>query len=268
MKVVIFCGGMGNQLFLYSFYEYLRNNVDKNLYACFLDSSEHNGLEVNRYFETDIRFSTIMYFIYWILNSLRYRLKSQILAELFVDEEKYTGKYPFFYRGVWQDKKYLNDHICFKPLSLSDRNATVKRMLLATNSVAIHIRRGDYLSDKNKMIYWNLTDTSYYEQAISYVKTKLDNCSFFIFSNDMTWVKAHLPIEDACYVDWNEGKDSVYDMYLMSLAKANIIANSTFSFWGGYLNKRAELCIYPLKWYKEESGNTNPDIFPENWIGL
>lgn len=179
MKVVIFCGGLGNQLFLYSFYEYLRNNVDKNLYACFLDFCEHNGLEVNRYFETNIRFSTIMYFIYWILNSLRYRLKSQILAELFVDEDRYVGKHPIFYRGIWQDKQYLNDKICFKALPLSERNAFVKRMLLVTNSVAIHIRRGDYLSGKNKSIYWDLTDSRYYEQVISYVKAKFGASGFF-----------------------------------------------------------------------------------------
>ena len=69
-------------------------------------------------------------------------------------------------------------------------------------------------------------------------------------------------------MDWNNGKDSAYDMYLMSQAKIVVMANCTFSFLAAYLNKRAALCIYPSKWYHEESGLTNPDIFPEEWIRI
>ena len=70
------------------------------------------------------------------------------------------------------------------------------------------------------------------------------------------------------FIDWNKGNDSIYDMYLMSLAKVNIIANSTFSFWAAYLNRRSELTIYPSRWYQKGSGLKNPDIFPDEWIGL
>lgn len=157
MRVIVFGAGLGNQLFYYSFYEYLRHNIDNNLYAFFLDAGEHNGLEVNQYFETHIRFSSIMYFLYRILRSLRYRLKSRILAELFVDEGKYTGKYPFFYRGVWQDKKYLNDGLIrYKDMALSTQNDTVKKKMHSCNSVAIHIRRGDYLLPVYEKMYWHL----------------------------------------------------------------------------------------------------------------
>lgn len=268
MKAVVLHAGLGNQLFHYSFFKYLKNNIDSHTFAFFLDFGEHNGYELSDFFQTDIRLSKIAYCLYRIINSLRYRLNSQTLSDLFVYEGKFIGKNPLFYYGDWQDKKYLNNAICFKDLPLSDRNANIKRMLLKGNSVAIHIRRGDYLSMNNKGLYWNLSETNYYQQAIAYVKARFDNCSFFVFSDDMPWVKSHLKMEYACYVDWNKGKDSAYDMYLMSQANAIVIANSTFSFWAGYLNRRAALCIYPLKWYHEESGLTNPDIFPEGWIGL
>lgn len=269
MKVVVFSGGLGNQLFHYSFYEYLRYNVDKNLYAFYLDFGEHNGLEINRYFETNIRFSSIMYFLYRILSSLRYRLKSRILAELFVDEEKYTGKYPFFYRGVWQDKKYLNDGLIrYKDMALSVQNDTVRKEMLSCNSVAIHIRRGDYSLPVFEKRYWHLENTDYYQKSIEYVSKKYERCSFFVFSDDIEWCKTNLGLLDAYYVDWNKGNDSIYDMYLMSQAKVNIIANSTFSFWAAYLNQKAELTIYPLRWYQEGCGITNPDIFRDEWIGF
>ena len=76
-----------------------------------------------------------------------------------------------------------------------------------------------------------------------------------------------MKIDNAVYIDWNTGEESYIDMYLMTLSKANIIANSTFSYWGAYLNVNQPIVIYPQKWRFSESKGML-DIFPDNWIGL
>ena len=89
----------------------------------------------------------------------------------------------------------------------------------------------------------------------------------FVFSDDIPWCKSNLNIHDAVFVDWNTGEDSYIDMYLMKHTKANIIANSTFSYWGAYFNANHPLVIYPKKWKYSESEEAL-DIFPDNWIGM
>ena len=109
---------------------------------------------------------------------------------------------------------------------------------------------------------------SYYDKAISIIREKIIDPQFFVFSDDIDWARNNLSIEDAHYIDWNNGDDSIFDMYLMSQAKMNIIANSTFSFWGAYLNKNSPLVVYPKKWFNNDCGVKVPDIFPNTWIGI
>ena len=171
--------------------------------------------------------------------------------------------------GVWQDKKYLvNVDIPFKKLILSDRNRGIQEIIMREDSIAIHIRRGDYLKPQYVGRYVHLCETDYYKRALEVAKGISPNYTCFFFSDDIKWVKEHFAIEGAYYVDWNKGNDSFYDMYLMSHAKVNIITNSTFSFWAARLNRRATLVIYPLSWYSDNSDFVNPDIFPQCWIGL
>ena len=178
----------------------------------------------------------------------------------------------YSYRSLAR-KKYMNSGgvIKYRDLKLSDRNNVIKQKMFGCNSVAIHIRRGDYLSPDFYNLYWHLEDTGYYQNALELVRNRFGTYSLFVFSDDMEWCKANLAspfLDEVIFIDWNKGDDSIYDMYLMSHAKANVIANSTFSFWGAYLNRRSELTIYPVRWYAEGSGFVNPDIFPQGWIGL
>ena len=88
-----------------------------------------------------------------------------------------------------------------------------------------------------------------------------------VFSDDIEWVKSNLHYEDMTFVDWNTGADSWQDMYIMSQCKYNIIANSTFSWWGAWLNKTPDkIVIAPKQWMKEETNQS--DIIPETWIRL
>lgn len=93
---------------------------------------------------------------------------------------------------------------------------------------------------------------------------KFHRPTFFVFSDDIPWVKKNMSIPDAYYIDWNKHEDSYLDMYLMSQCKANIIANSTFSFWGAILGNEKEMVIRPKRWI----GNDVPDIFPSSWFSI
>lgn len=268
MKIVEFGGGLGNQLFAYMYYMYIRATTDKRVYAVY-HFKDHNGFELCKYFDAQIKMNAFSLFLVKLLGHISWKYHSKIADSFFIKEDKKGWKWSFICRGIWQNKKYFKkEAIQFKDLPLSERNKVIKHKMLNCNSVAIHIRRGDYLSPQYYNWYWHLDETDYYQKAIEHVKKKFENCSFFVFSDDIAWCKENMKFEDANYIDWNKGDDSVYDMYLMSLAKVNVIANSTFSFWGAYLNKNSEMTIYPNRWYREDFPCENPDIFPADWIGL
>lgn len=135
-----------------------------------------------------------------------------------------------------------------------------------TNSVFIHVRRGDYLKDRNIDIFGNVCTKDYYEKAFAEIESKIEDPQYFIFSNDIEWIEANFNIPNAHIVSWNQGADSYLDLYLMCHCKNAIIANSTFSYWGAYLVTDKNVVVYPKKWYN--SGVEAPDIAPSNWIGL
>jgi len=269
MKLLFFHSGVGNQLFHYCFYKYLEEKYGKCIYGAFM-GNEHNGYELEKYFDVRVKMPCFSLFLLKIVERLRNRFR--LLSYLYVFEAEGNSilKWGLFYKGDWQDKKYLNAgrSIRFKNFALSSANDAIKTKILSCNSVAIHIRRSDYISAECYNRYWHLEDTDYYQKAIEYVKSRFENYSIFVFSDDIEWCKENMSLTDTFFIDWNKGNDSIYDMYLMSLAKVNIIANSTFSFWAAYLNRRSELTIYPSRWYQKGSGLRNPDIFPDEWIGL
>jgi len=124
------------------------------------------------------------------------------------------------------------------------------------------------LQPPHNKLFAGICTLEYYQNAIEICKSQCEDLVYFIFSDDIPWAKNNLKQENAYYIDWNIGNDSIYDMYLMSHAKMNIIANSTFSFWGAFLNKQSCMTIYPQKWFNEGCGVPVPDIFPDAWIGI
>jgi len=144
----------------------------------------------------------------------------------------------------------------------------IRDYIAAENTISVHIRRGDYLVGNNKWIYGDICTQKYYVNAMSYMKNTIKNCKFIFFSNDIEWVKKNYNIKDAIYINQTlfDNYQDWYDMYLMSMCKHNIIANSTFSWWGAWLNSNKEkIVIAPSKWvnlcdYK--------DIYPDDWIKI
>lgn len=263
MKIVLFQGGLGNQLFQVMRLKSLENECGQDVRYYFRKfSNSHGGFEVNKYFTTNIK--PLPWFIEKIV-SLYDLFFSKIGKEPFKHNE--DNRKVIVLNGYWQDKKYLiKDAINFKELTLNEQNKEILDRIKNTNSISIHVRRGDYLLPQYFSIYGNVCTETYYRTAIEKCYEMFDSCDFFIFSDDIDWVKKNLHINKATYVYWNKGNNSVLDMYLMSFCKVNIIANSTFSFWAAYLNKNDNLVFYPKKWYN--SKYEAPNIFPDEWIGL
>lgn len=152
--------------------------------------------------------------------------------------------------GYWACEKYyadilekLRSEICFPPgdnAEPDDKNKSVMDRMEQTQSVSVHIRRGDYLEGANAALFGDICTEDYYDAAIAYMKDRFPFAKFFFFSDDIPYVREHYRSDDYEMIDWNHGKNSCYDIMLMSRCKHNICANSTFSFWGARLNQYAD----------------------------
>lgn len=168
--------------------------------------------------------------------------------------------------GYWQSEKYFASiaDIIRKDFMFSEpsfRNKELAQEMASHTSVSIHVRRGDYQG------LFPLLTEDYYNPAMDYFKVKYGDVHFYVFSNDLAWCREHLKAERITFVDWNTGPDSPFDMWLMTQCKHNIIANSTFSWWGAWLNSHeGKEVIAPRKWdyYLED----HPDLYRPDWILL
>lgn len=176
--------------------------------------------------------------------------------------------------GYFQNENYfkgfseqLREDFTFR-LPLNKRNNEIRHLIEQNTSVSIHIRRGDYANTNSNL---PILDIAYYKKAIEYMMSQLNNPSFFIFSDGIDWVRKNLDLSgiNHQFIDWNKNEDSYIDMQLMSLCKHNIIANSSFSWWGAWLNNnKNKLVIAPQEWYKGDSGIYPDGFLPKEWITL
>lgn len=178
--------------------------------------------------------------------------------------------------GYWQTEKYFKNireelirDFTFPHFS-NVKNIELSEKIMYSESVAIHVRRGDYASIKQVNNFHGLCSLEYYKGAIEQLKTIKDNLSFYVFSDDSDWCKDNLLIENTTFIDWNGGKNSFRDMQLMSLCKHNIIANSSFSWWGAWLNQNNDkIVIAPKRWFADDrQNNETEDLIPNSWIRL
>lgn len=179
-------------------------------------------------------------------------------VEWYFQTEKYFMNYE---DDIRKDFKFI--------IPPSERNQEYINIIHSCNAVSLHIRRWDYVSNPSAKSFHGTCNLNYYRKAIEIIKTKIENPVFFIFSDDMNWAKENLIIEEkGYYVDFNNIDTNYEDMRLMSLCKHNIIANSSFSWWGAWLNKNKEkIVIAPKKWFNNKKINFN-DIIPANWIKI
>ena len=200
--------------------------------------------------------------ILFYLNKIFRRLG---LLPWFINDDSGRHEDALLHDGYMQDRKFIGNNfsLLFKSLELSGKNIELIKRLKSENSVSIHIRRGDYLWQKEAEIFGNICTDEYYKRAIQAVCQTIDNPLFVFFSNDPDYVKELYKLENMLVVDWNTGEDSFIDMYLMSNCRSMILANSTFSYWAAMLNNNVQTVFCPPKWSNVDNP---PEIIMDNWI--
>lgn len=246
----------------------------------------HNGFELHRIFNIDAQLENardVRQVLGWrAFGPLRRKLFHKRFVRfrgksLFVDSlsnhRYHLADMPdtCYLMGNWQSERYfaqvadtIRADFSFKVLP-SGRNAELAELIGKTTAVSLHVRRGDIASNPASLAFHGLCSLDYYRQAIEYVAAKVAKPEFVIFSDDMDWVRENLHVDYPChYVDHNMGLESYNDMRLMSLCHHHIIANSSFSWWGAWLNPRKDkIVVAPERWFAAEFDST--DIVPSSW---
>lgn len=176
--------------------------------------------------------------------------------------------------GFFQsEKNFINSRSkILEEFELRDEHKTntVKNLaeqISLTESVSIHIRRGDYANNSTTKKYHGLCPISYYSTAIKMITDIKKYSNFYIFTDDLNWVKENLKIEQKKIFISGQNLTSQQELFLMSKCKHNIIANSSFSWWGAWLNQNQnKIIIAPEKWTIKN--NNHPNILPKDWIEI
>jgi len=174
--------------------------------------------------------------------------------------------------GYWQSEKYFKDieHIIRQDFTIQDapdpESQKLARIIADTNSVSLHIRRGDYVSNPRFFRKFGVCSLEYYRSAVAEVAERVQDPHFFIFSDDIDWARDNLRLQyPAIFVAHNNADKDYEDLRLMSLCRHHIVANSSFSWWGAWLCTNPEkIVMAPKKWFKEPDRDTR-DLIPDSW---
>lgn len=278
-------GGLGNQMFQYAAAVTLAQKLGCELE---FDTSSYKNKH-SRSFEMEIfgvetkKTRSFSAKFYWLLRRpLRTFCKLKSFFGLKIYEEEtfiYENRFEntdtdTFLVGFFQSVKYFDAKLVKEKLNFVEPPEGLNKELIekmsAENSVSLHIRRGDYVQKKRFLDLYNQLGLEYYSTAINKIKEQEQNPVFYVFSDDIDWVKENLPIEQAIFVEHNRHGNSWQDLRLMSACKHSIIANSSFSFWGAFLGTNPHgVVIAPKKWFnKDIETQQTRDIYPENWIRI
>lgn len=291
MRPIIYLqGGLGNQMFQYAFFLAIKEQYP-NAICCssLISGKDHNGYELKRLFNIKCTQSIILLYIAKLFRRLIYKkqhnvinllnhfnvalIKDSIPSHYMPNLFASSNKFYTFFLGYWQTEKYFKNienkirlAFRFNENMLSEKSKITAKEIKNSNSVSIHVRRGDYLYSQYQSLYGNICTISYYHKAIQLIQQKYKRTLFFVFSDDIEWVKKNLKIDNAKYIDFNNNYDSWQDMYLMSLCKHNITANSSFSWWGAWLNPNInKTVICPSRFINSLEKS---DIVPNSWIKI
>ncbi|GHW30905.1 Alpha-1,2-fucosyltransferase [Vibrio cholerae] len=287
MKVIKAVGGLGSQMMAYALFLALKERYEGKVIfdvGWFRNHKQHNGLELTRVFGIEIEENKNV--ISAIVNSKS--LICRLVKKLFLNKrtifaEKYNFNYiPDVFKNeklmildqCWTSYLYFDfiekrivDQFSFPDFSDS-KNQLLAEKILVSNSVSLHVRRGDYLCSES---LGGVVGLAYYKKAVQYIRDNVSNPIFYVFSDDIAWCKSNLNLatDEVIYVDWNCGDMSYQDMHLMSICKHNIIANSSFSWWGAYLNRNeTKIVICPNRWGNIDSNVELKDMNKPDWIKM
>ncbi len=290
MKIVNIIGGLGNQMLQYAFAICLKAKHPEE--EVLLDLSHfrgyglHNGYEIDRIFGQKLptangwQISKVSWYLPWykpsrLLRRIMPRRKTECIEKPFMEYRKQYDNWEGdgYFEGYWHFPmihrpymKKVREALTFPPFT-DEKNKEIAELIKNTESVSIHVRRGDYIEAVN---FKDICTPSYYKRAITKAIGLCESPVFFVFSNDIDFCKElfaeYSNKYKIYYVAHNHGENSFRDMQLMSLSRINIVANSSFSWWGAWLNSRTNhrvLC--PPKWV---NFTESMDMVPEEWIKI
>ncbi|TDA69580.1 alpha-1,2-fucosyltransferase [Sulfuricurvum sp. IAE1] len=281
-------GGLGNQMFQYAIAKAIatKNNDIFKLDISFYPKQSLRRYELNRFNIQEtlanesecIALRGTENIFYKIKTKLGWNIKRPVYYKyehhiMLFDQEIWNSSGDMYVDGFWQNENYFNNIRNellkdFKPRNpISIKAECHLNNIKTMESVSLHIRRGDYVLDQNTNDAHGTCSINYYFQAVKYLETLLTSPHYFIFSDDIQWCKENFSfLSNKTFVDDTE--NAIDDLVLMKNCKHNIIANSTFSWWGAWLNENDQkIVISPVEWFqKAEWKSLNPA--PASWIKL
>lgn len=267
MIVVKLMGGLGNQLFQYAFGYALSKAHNKNLK---FDNSSFKADAQREYELTKLNLEVSLVSAEEISSIPSCKVYTEKNFS-YNTETFLIDKYQYF-KGYWQTEKYFWE--CRKEIAkqilsaqdLSSKSKKYARKINNTESISLHIRRGDYVTNKKTNSFHGTCSMDYYLKAIEIIKNQTTTQHFYIFSDDLLWAKENMNfIKTATFVELDNDASDHEEILLMSMCEHNIIANSSFSWWGAWLNQNdSKIVIAPKKWFLNTSLNT-VDLIPTEW---
>ena len=293
MKLVAATGGLGNQMFDYAFMVRLSRDNKASMFHPYKNNSKrygHAGFQLEEIFELrpsdrKKRIGVSLFGAYWHATRLfPKKFTPALLGLVGMHEIKVDENFVYYpevlqsahknelFMGTWQSQQYFEgaeDDVraafAFKEELLNEPTRKLRDTIGDCNAVSLHVRRDDYLSTTYAQGFGGICTTEYYKKAIAYIKENTERPQLFVFSDDISWCRENLDLADATFIDCNHGDESWQDMYLMSRCKHNIIANSTFSWWGAWLNGNLDkIVVAPDKWWN----GLNDDVVPYEWVRI
>jgi len=299
MIIVRLRGGLGNQLFQYAAGKALADHYSVPLKLDTYTYSKHKY----RKFELDNftidchiatrkevhQFTGSNFIARYLHKRNNYINNSKVFAQPYF--HYYSGFFglpsDIYLSGYWQSVQYFIpikeqlDQQIIPKRPMNDQNKKQIEEIAQHNAVSIHIRHGDYVTSQKYNQFFGTLDKGYYLKAISHIQQNTQSPRFYLFSDDQQWVSQEFgDLEDCHTVDINRGNDSYMDLVLISYCKHNIIANSTFSWWGAWLNSNPDkIVVAPQKRFKVSHYQgpepvylsrdyDEKDYLPVDWIKL
>ena len=277
LHIVKLSGGLGNQMFQYALYRRLQSQGKTVKMDDFTEYAADNtrpkqlqtafGITYERCTREELTDLTDAYMNPGarVRRKILGRQTKSYMEKQFHFDEAVLEQESAYYEGCWQTEKYFKEIEAElrKSFQFQCEIPKATRQFLsqieATNAVSIHIRRGDYLNSEVQEVYGNICTDAYYRKAISRMAELVEKPTYYIFTNDMDWAKEQMQEENFVLVDCNDESTGYLDMLLMSKCQHHIIANSSFSWWGAWLNANPEKIIMaPSKWL---NGRDCSDIY-------
>ncbi len=284
MLIVQLTGGLGNQMFQYAAGKAQALRLNTELY---LDKTHFLttplGKENLRQYELS-QFCINEKFkqptFHWIKKYLKVKqvyggLKTYVDPHVHFSGDFFNVTDNIYIEGFFQSEQYFKDNKAvirndfkFKN-SPQGLNLELFNKIQCCNAISVHVRRGDYVSNAETLKSHGICGLDYYQNSIQQIESKVENPYFFLFSDEPEWVKQNLKLNHPSeVVSNNKGENSFEDMRLMSVCKHNIVANSSFSWWGAWLNNNPnKIIIAPKKWFLNPDWDSK-DIIPDSWIKI